>query len=268
MGRAEGKGRPYTEFFSSLKQETRPMERYISGSAKIGEGFKCGYGVIIHESVNLGENIEIGNYVIVHPSTVIGSGTVIQDHAVLGKPPKLSSTSTVKIDDLPPLNVGENCSIGTASVLLAGTSVSEDVTIGDGVFVREKCSVGSHTVLGRGVVVENKSSIGTNCKIQTGAYITAETVIEDGVFVGPMAITTNDNFMGRTKKRFALKKGPRIKKSARIGAGAIILPGLTIGEEAFVAAGSVVTKDVPDRKLVMGVPARLVRDVPEEELLK
>lgn len=244
------------------------METYISKSAQIGEGFKCGYGVIIHDNVSLGENIEIGNYVIVYPSTVIGSGTVIQDYAILGKPPKLSPSSTVKAESLSPLTIGEDCNIGASTIVFAGTSLSNNVTLGDGVFIREKCKVGSFSIVGRGVVVENESSIGAYCKIQTGAYVTAYTVLEDHVFIAPMVVTTNDNFMGRTEKRFALKKGPHIKKGARIGAGTVILPGITIGEEAFVAAGAVVTRDVPDRKLVMGVPAKVVRDVPEEELLK
>lgn len=244
------------------------METYISDSAKIGKNFKCGYGVVIQDNVTIGDNIQLGNYVIIYASTVIGNGTVVQDYVVLGRPPKLSPSSTVKAEGLSPLTTGEDCNIGTSTIVFAGTSLSNNVTLGDGVFIREKCKVGPFSVLGRGVAVENESSIGANCKIQTGAYVTAYTVLEDHVFIAPMVVTTNDNFMGRTEKRFELRKGPHIKKGARIGAGAVILPGIIVGEEAFIAAGAVVTRDVPDYKLVMGVPAKVVRDVPEEELLE
>ena len=80
--------------------------------------------------------------------------------------------------------------------------------------------------------------------------------------------TTNDNFMGRTEGRHDLLKGATIRRAARIGGGVVILPGIEIGEEAFVAAGALVTKDIPAGKLVAGLPARVWRDVPEEELLE
>jgi acetyltransferase-like isoleucine patch superfamily enzyme len=80
-------------------------------------------------------------------------------------------------------------------------------------------------------------------------------------------VTTNDNFMGRTEKRHALRKGPTIRRGARVGGGAILCPSVEIGEEAFVGAGAVVTKDVPPRVIVVGNPARVLRDVPEHELL-
>jgi acetyltransferase-like isoleucine patch superfamily enzyme len=81
-------------------------------------------------------------------------------------------------------------------------------------------------------------------------------------------VTTNDNFMGRTEQRLALMKGPTIRRGARIGGGAILCPGIEVGEEAFVGAGAVVTKDVPPRALVVGSPARILREVPDEELLE
>jgi acetyltransferase-like isoleucine patch superfamily enzyme len=80
-------------------------------------------------------------------------------------------------------------------------------------------------------------------------------------------VTTNDNFMGRTEKRLELMKGPTIRRGARVGGGAILCPGVEIGEEAFVGAGAVVTRDVPPRTVVVGSPARAIRDVPDDELL-
>jgi acetyltransferase-like isoleucine patch superfamily enzyme len=89
--------------------------------------------------------------------------------------------------------------------------------------------------------------------------------VEDHVFIAPGVYTTNDNFMGRTAERFKYRKGPTIRHGARIGANTTLLPGIEIGREAFVAAGSVVTRNVPPATLVMGVPARLVRSVPDRE---
>jgi acetyltransferase-like isoleucine patch superfamily enzyme len=99
------------------------------------------------------------------------------------------------------------------------------------------------------------------------AYVTAYSTLEDDVFIAPCVITTNDNFMGRTERRHALRKGPTIRRGARIGGGAVICPGVEIGEEAFVGAGAVVVRDVPPGVVVVGNPARIVREVPPEELL-
>jgi acetyltransferase-like isoleucine patch superfamily enzyme len=99
------------------------------------------------------------------------------------------------------------------------------------------------------------------------AYITAYSTIEGEVFVAPCVQTTNDNFMGRTEKRHELRRGPTIRRGARVGAGAVLCPAVEIGEEAFVGAGAVVVKDVPPRVVVVGNPARVLRDVPQDELL-
>ncbi|MDT7582357.1 MAG: hypothetical protein QOK35_3673, partial [Pseudonocardiales bacterium] len=85
--------------------------------------------------------------------------------------------------------------------------------------------------------------------------------------IAPRVITTNDNFMGRTERRHALRRGPTIRRGARVGAGAVLCPGVEIGEEAFVGAGAVVVRDVPPGVVVVGNPARVLRDVPSDERL-
>jgi acetyltransferase-like isoleucine patch superfamily enzyme len=133
--------------------------------------------------------------------------------------------------------------------------------------VRERCDVGDDVVIGRGSLVENDTTIGDRTKIQADAYVTAYSTLEADVFIAPRVITTNDNFMGRTEKRHKLRKGPTIRRGARVGAGAVICPAVEIGAEAFVGAGAVVVKDVPPQAVVVGNPARVLRDVPSEELL-
>jgi acetyltransferase-like isoleucine patch superfamily enzyme len=211
---------------------------------------------------------EIAESAIVVPGTVIGEGCKILDYAVVGKQPTLSPRSTAKREDLPPLELGAGTIVSTGAVVFAGTTVGERVIVGDQSCIRERCTIGDDVVLGRGSFVENDTSVGALTKIQAHAYITAYSVLEDNVFIAPCVITTNDNFMGRTEKRHALMKGPTIRRGARVGGGAVLLPGIEIGEEAFIGAGAVVVRDVEARALMVGNPARRLREVPEEELLE
>jgi acetyltransferase-like isoleucine patch superfamily enzyme len=103
--------------------------------------------------------------------------------------------------------------------------------------------------------------------IQTLVYLTALSVVEDDVFIGPGVTTTNDDTMGRHERGASLA-GPTLRRACRIGGGAVLTPGVEIGAEAFVAAGAVVTRDVASRAVVMGVPARVVRRVGDEDLLE
>jgi len=104
--------------------------------------------------------------------------------------------------------------------------------------------------------------------LETECYLTAYSVLEDRVFIAPQVTTANDNFVGRTKERLKHFKGVTVRRGGRIGAGAVVLPGIEVGEDALVAAGAVVTKDVPPRKIVKGVPAAVWKDVPPEQLLE
>jgi acetyltransferase-like isoleucine patch superfamily enzyme len=115
--------------------------------------------------------------------------------------------------------------------------------------------------------VDFDATVGARVLIQTGVYLTAAAVVEDDVFIGPGVVTSNDDTMGRHPPGQALR-GPILRRACRVGAGAVLVPGITVGEEAFVAAGAVVTKDVSARDVVIGVPARVVRRVPDEDLLE
>jgi UDP-2-acetamido-3-amino-2,3-dideoxy-glucuronate N-acetyltransferase len=212
-------------------------------------------------SYTLGENV------VVYPGTVIADGCTIGDNVVLGKQPSLSPRSTAKREELAPLEIGPGTIVSTGAIVFAGTRLGARVIVGDGARVRERCVIGDDVVIGSGSLIENDTTVGALTKIQAEAYITAYSTLEDNVFIAPCVVTTNDNFMGRTEKRHELIKGPTIRRGARVGGGAILCPGVEIGEEAFVGAGAVVTKDVPPRVVVVGNPARITRDVPAEELL-
>ena len=205
---------------------------------------------------------------VVYPGTVLGEGVKVLEGAVIGKQPTLSPRSTAKREPLPPAELGAGTVVSTGAIVFAGTRVGARVVLGDQSCVRERVTIGDDVVVGRGSLVENDTTIGAMTKIQAGAYITAYSTLEENVFIAPCVVTSNDNFMGRTEQRHELIEGPTIRRGARVGAGAVLCPAVEIGEEAFVGAGAVVTKDVPPRTLVVGNPARPLRQVPDEELLE
>ena len=188
---------------------------------------------------------EVHPTAVVHPGTVLGDGVKVLEHAVVGKQPTLSPRSTAKREPLPPTVVGDGTVISTAAIVFAGSTIGARVILGDQSCVRERVTIGDDVVVGRGSLVENDTTIGARTKIQADAYVTAYSTLEEDVFIAPCVVTTNDNFMGRTEKRLELMKGPTIRRGARVGGGAILCPGIEVGEEAFVGAGAVVTKDVP-----------------------
>jgi acetyltransferase-like isoleucine patch superfamily enzyme len=204
----------------------------------------------------------------VYPGTVLGEGVKVLENAVVGKQPSLSPRSTAKREELEPTVIGDATIVSTGAVVFAGSRIGARVVVGDQSCVRERVEVGDDVVIGRGVLVENDTTIGALTKIQAEAYITAYSTLEEHVFIAPCVVTTNDNFMGRTEKRHELLKGPTIRRGARVGGGAILCPGVEVGEDAFVGAGAVVTKDVEPRTVVVGNPARVLRQVPVEELLE
>ena len=210
---------------------------------------------------------EIAASAVVSPDTVVGADVRVEDGAVVGKHPSFGKQSTAARAQLPPLRIGDGSSILAGAVVFAGSTLGRGVIVGDQACVRERCSVGDDVVIGRGAFVENDVTIGSRTRIQANAYVTAYSTLEEEVFIAPCVVTTNDNFMGRTEGRHALMRGPTIRRGARIGGGAVLLPGIEIGEEAFVGAGAVVLHDVPARAVVVGNPARQIREVPPEELL-
>src|SRR6476659_7501192 len=210
---------------------------------------------------------EIHPSATVYPGTVLGDNVRVLENAVVGKQPTLGRKSTAKREPLPATTIGDGTVISTGAIVFAGSSIGASCIVGDQACIRERVQMADDCILGRGSLIENDTTVGEGTRIQAEAYITAYSTREEDVCIAPCGVTTNDNFMGRTEKRKALMKGPTIRRGARVGGGAILCPGVEIGEEAFVGAGAVVTKDVPPRKVVVGSPARVLRAVPEDELL-
>ena len=216
---------------------------------------------MLSPTASVGRDVTFGAHVVVHDDVVIGDGCVVQDFAVLGK-----RTARGKSGD-EPLVLGERTKVCTGAVVFASAQVGADVVIGDQAYVRERARIGAGSLVGRGSAIDNDVVVGERVSIQTMVYVTAFSVLEDDVFVGPGVTTTNDDTMMRQPRSSPLH-GATLRRACRIGGGAVITPGVEVGEEAFVAAGSVVANDVRARAVVMGVPARQVRSVSDEDLLE
>jgi acetyltransferase-like isoleucine patch superfamily enzyme len=225
-------------------------------------------GAHVAPEAQLGEGVRVQAGAVIHPSVVLGPDCLVEAGAVLGKSPRLRPGSSAATAGEPaPLVLDEGVTVCSGAVVYAGARVGARAILGDQCQVRERSVVGPGTVVGRGSSVDFGARVGARVLIQTGVYVTAASVVEDDVFIGPGVQFANDQTAGRHARGEALR-GPVLRRACRVGAGAVLLPGVEIGEEAFVAAGAVVTRDVASRTVVMGVPARVVREVGDEELLE
>ena len=224
-------------------------------------------GLLLGEGVEIGREVQIGGNVVVHAGTRIGARAVIQDGAVLGKSPRFGALSSAPRDELTGAVIAEGSAVLAGAIVFAGAELGVGAIAADQCQIRERAVIGPHTVIGRGSAVDNDVVIGARVRVQTNCYLTAYSEIEDDVFVGPGVTTTNDQTMARQEPD-ARMAGAFLRRACRVGGGAVLCPGVEVGEEAFVAAGAVVTGDVPSRTVVMGVPARQVREVPDADLLE
>jgi acetyltransferase-like isoleucine patch superfamily enzyme len=241
-------------------------DAFVSPGASLAADVELSPGAVIHGGVTVGSGVRIGAGAVLHAGVTLGAQCLVEDGAVLGKRPRLRPGSSAE-GSLGALLIGDGATICTGAVVYAGARLHVGVIIGDQAQVRERAVVGERTVLGRGSTIDFDTSVGARVSIQSLVYLTAAAIVEDDVFIGPGVTTTNDNTMGRHPPGDALH-GPVLRRGCRIGGGATLTPGVVIGEEAFVAAGAVVTRDVAPRAVVMGVPARVIGQVADDDLLE
>ncbi len=222
-------------------------------------------GLLLAEDVELADGVSIGANVVIHAGSRIGPRATIQDNAVIGKRPVLGPRSSSPRGAADGAIVGCEAAVLCGAIVYAGARLADRAIAGDQCQVRERTVVGENSVIGRGCAIDNDVEIGRDVRLQTGCYITAHSIVDDQVFVGPAVVTTNDNTMARMAPGVSLS-APRLRRACRVGGGAVLCPGIEVGEEAFVAAGAVVVRDVPPRAVVMGVPARQVGEVPDDDL--
>jgi len=157
---------------------------------------------------------------------------------------------------------------GQHCVIFDDVNIGQGTRIGNFVFIRSDTRIGTQCTIGSYVDIEGEVSIGNHVSLQSACYITRGVIIEDDVFCGPRVTTMNDKRIVHRRPNLTWEKAPpRILRAARVGGGSLLLPGVTVGQNAFVGAGSVVTRDVPDFAIVMGNPARIVGRVKDDEII-
>jgi UDP-2-acetamido-3-amino-2,3-dideoxy-glucuronate N-acetyltransferase len=169
----------------------------------------------------------------------------------------------------PSANEGQEMQVrGQFNAIFPDVNIGDGTRVGNFVLIRSNTRIGEQCTIGSYVDIEGDVTIGDHVSLQSGCYITRGVVIEDEVFCGPRVITMNDKRISHRRAGLPfVRQGPRIERAARVGGGSVLLPGITIGANAFVGAGSVVTKDVPAGAIVVGNPARIVGTVRPEEIL-
>jgi UDP-2-acetamido-3-amino-2,3-dideoxy-glucuronate N-acetyltransferase len=215
----------------------------------------------------IGAGVTIGANVVIHAGTVLEDRATVQDGVVLGKVATLAPHSRAPSQPPGPLVVGSGATVCTGAVVFAGASIGPGVIVGDQAHVRELTSIAADSVIGRGSALGARVSLGRRVRVQTNVWLTSWTIAEDDVFVGPGVVTMNDKSMARLADSESLH-APTLRRACRLGGGALITPGIEVGEEAYVAAGAVVTQAVPPHAFVAGIPARVRRQVPDEELIE
>jgi acetyltransferase-like isoleucine patch superfamily enzyme len=174
----------------------------------------------------------------------IGARSHIDDGATVGY---------VHDADAHPAELGDDATVRAGTIVYAETTIGDDFTTGHNALVREDTTIGDDVLVGTDTTIDGSATVGSHVSLQTGVYVPTHTDIGSRVFVGPRAVLTNDPHPVRREADLA---GPTLEDGVSVGANATLLPDVTVGEDAFVAAGAVVTEDVPPETLAVGVPAR------------
>ena len=221
---------------------------------------KIGDNTILSKNIQIGKNVTIGNNVIIHEDVIINDNVVILDNSIIGCKPKPRKASSNKTKSLFQTIIGKNVFVGYSSILYAGVQIDSDSFVADMVWVRENSKIGSNSVLGTKCSLMNSVTMGNNSRVMNNSQITEFTQIGNDVFIGPDVSTIADNDFGRGSNEYH-PKPIVIKDKSRLGGNCTILPGIEIGVNSLVAAGSVVMKDVPENVIVIGNPARVIKKI-------
>lgn len=192
---------------------------------------------------------------IIHPNVSLGANHRIDDFVIIGAPARETSPGETAT------SIGPNAIIRSHTVIYAGNHIGANFQTGHSVMIRESNEIGDDCSIGTHSNIEHHVKIGNRVRIHSHVFIPEYSILEDDAWVGPGAVFTNDLYP--PSRSVDALKGPHLMPGARVGANATLLPGVIIGRNALVGAGAVVVCDVPDGKVVVGNPARIIKDISE-----
>jgi acetyltransferase-like isoleucine patch superfamily enzyme len=196
-----------------------------------------------------------GQYTI-HPNVRLGENHRIEDYVILGVPPRGSNPGDLETV------IGPNAIVRSHTIIYAGNLIGATFQTGHSVMIRELNEIGDNVSIGTHSIIEHHVKIGHGVRIHSNVFIPEYSILEDGAWVGPGVVFTNALYPLSPEVKANLK-GPHLMSGSKIGAHATLLPGVIVGHGALVGAGAVVVRDVPDGKVVVGNPARIIKDVDE-----
>jgi acetyltransferase-like isoleucine patch superfamily enzyme len=196
----------------------------------------------------------ISERAIIYPNVKLGKNCIIEDFVIIGVPPKDYKPGEIETI------IGDYSIIRSHTVIYAGNRIGDNFQTGNKANIRELNEIGNNVSIGTLSVVEHHVKIGNSVRIHTQVFIPEFTILEDECWLGPNVVITNAKYPKSPNVKKELK-GAYIKKQAIIGANSTLLPGITIGEHAFIGAGSVVIRNVPDKCVVAGNPAKIIKDI-------
>lgn len=237
---------------------------HVQRKGLLGSGTRVRAGAELTGEVETGRDVLVDFNAVIYGPVKLGSGTYIGPNCVVGFPNSKQLRQLLKsdkVDRKQPTILGEKCVVRSGTVLYSGVELADEISIGHNALLREGVTIGSRTKVGTNVVIDGESRIGSSVSIQTGVYICTYSTVEDGVFLGPCCVFTNDKYVAQKPFRLV---GPTVKKGASIGANALLFPDITVGEGAIVGSQAMVNSDVPSRTIFVGIPAKKIRDVPSD----
>lgn len=244
------------------------LTAFVDPTAEISEGCVIDSNAKVYGKVKLAKNVWLASNSIIYGPAEIGENTCIGTNVTVGHPSRKEFGEILKARQMDPkLRSGRPVKIGKNVLIRSNCTIYSDVTIGDYVqfghnaMVREGVTVGATSLIGTNVIIDGECMIGRGVSIQTGVYICTYSTVENFVLLGPNCTFTNDKFVGLKKCKL---RGPVVREGAGIGAATVLLPGITVGKEAVVGAGAVVTRSVPSRLIVAGIPAKKLKLVPRD----